>query len=60
MIEPIYNFVFLVFFDLESTGLDTEYDEIIQIGAVSESGSSFSVFILPQVVHDVLCNEKLQ
>merc|ERR1711915_298660 len=39
----------IVFFDLESTGLDTEYDEILQIGAVSQSGSSFSVFILPQV-----------
>eukprot|EP00092_Neocalanus_flemingeri_P068178 GFUD01083267.1.p1 GENE.GFUD01083267.1~~GFUD01083267.1.p1 ORF type:complete len:176 (-),score=36.46 GFUD01083267.1:19-546(-) len=40
---------YLVYFDLEATGLDVENDEILQIGAVATSGATFTTFIIPQV-----------
>ena len=41
----------LVFFDLETTGLDVEEDEIVQIAALANTAESeeFSVFVLPNV-----------
>ena len=41
----------LVFFDLETTGLNTEEDEIVQIAALANTAESeeFSVFVLPNV-----------
>ena len=41
----------LVFFDLETTGLDVEEDEIVQIAALANTDQSeeFSVFVLPNV-----------
>ena len=41
----------LVFFDLETTGLNTEEDEIVQIAALANTAKSeeFSVFVLPNV-----------
>ena len=41
----------LVFFDLETTGLNLEEDEIVQIAALANTPQSeqFSVFILPNV-----------
>ena len=41
----------LVFFDLESTGLDVDEDEIVQIAAVAntEESEEFSVFVVPSV-----------
>ena len=41
----------LVFFDLETTGLDVEEDEIVQIAALANTPESeeFSVFVLPNV-----------
>ena len=40
----------LVFFDLETTGLNTKEDEIVQIAALAWPGSEeFSVFVLPNV-----------
>ena len=44
----------LVFFDLESTGLNVDEDEIVQIAAVANTQESeeFSVFVLPSVAID--------
>ena len=41
----------LVFFDLETTGLNLEEDEIVQIAALANTDQSeeFSVFVLPNV-----------
>ena len=41
----------LVFFDLETTGLDVEEDEIVQIAALANAPESeeFSEFVLPNV-----------
>ena len=41
----------LVFFDLETTGLNLEEDEIVQIAALANTDESeeFSVFVLPSV-----------
>ena len=41
----------LVFFDLETTGLNLEEDEIVQIAALANTAQSeeFSVFVLPNV-----------
>ena len=41
----------LVFFDLETTGLDVEEDEIVQIAALANTDESeeFSAFVLPNV-----------
>ena len=41
----------LVFFDLESTGLNVDEDEIVQIAAVANTAESeeFSVFVVPYV-----------
>ena len=41
----------LVFFDLETTGLNVEEDEIVQIAALANTAESeeFSVFILPSM-----------
>ena len=41
----------LVFFDLETTGLNLEEDEIVQIAALANTPQSeqFSVFVLPNV-----------
>ena len=44
----------LVFFDLESGGLDVDEDEIVQIAAVANTRESeeLSVFVLPSVAID--------
>ena len=44
----------LVFFDLESTGLNVDEDEIVQIAAVANTRESeeLSVFVLPSVAID--------
>ena len=41
----------LVFFDLETTGLDVNKDEIVQIAALANTDEpeEFSVFVLPSV-----------
>ena len=41
----------LVFFDLETTGLDVEEDEIVQIAALANTAESeeFCEFVLPNV-----------
>ena len=41
----------LVFFDLETTGLDVSQDEPVQIAAVAntEESEEFSVFVVPSV-----------
>ena len=41
----------LVFFDLETTGLNTDEDEIVQIAALANTDESeeFSAFVLPNV-----------
>lgn len=49
---------FVVYFDVEATGLDVDCDEILQIGAVSPSGETFCSFIMPQVRYLVIWHIK--
>ena len=58
----------VVFFDLETSGLDTATSEIVEIGAVHESGACFSMLVKPGVlpeasslpVHGIPASELLQ
>ena len=37
----------VVYYDLETTGLNVQRDQIISIGAITENGDSFEKFIVP-------------